>query len=90
MTDYPHYTLSRLEMLESLAMAAKPKSDEDWGSTRQLNTENDFFNMVREVLPEDDYSDLEDWCLKATTEEQIDEGFRRASDRLQQAAQFAG
>jgi hypothetical protein len=68
--------------LEQLAAAARPIDDDDYGSVRQTNAENDFFATLDQHLAgrltpaETDNFDA--FCLKATAVERIDEGLRLA------------
>lgn len=68
--------------LIALADDARPKSldagGDDWGSERQIEAQNLFFQELEQVLPADQFGELEKWCLKATTEEMLDEGLRYA------------
>jgi len=57
--------------LEKLGQAALPVTEDDWGSCRQIDAENDFLAAVQRVLPEDSWDDLYVYGLKATTEERI-------------------
>lgn len=64
-------------LLEQLGKDARPRSDDDYGSIRQVNAENIFFAAVEEHRPgalDDDYFF---WALKATTDEMIDEALKR-------------
>jgi hypothetical protein len=58
---------------EILADAARPINDADWGSDRQVEAENRLFEFVRSILSDDEFERLEAFCLKATSEEMIDE-----------------
>lgn len=66
-----------LTALEGKARAALPTDEADWGSERQIAAENAFFSDVKVVLTAEDYADLEQWCIKATTEEMVLEALRR-------------
>jgi hypothetical protein len=59
------------EQFEVLAQAALPTSDDDWGSDRQIDAENFFFDEVCRELSNEGIIELEDYSLKATTEERI-------------------
>lgn len=59
-----------------LAAAARPINDADWGSERQVNAENTFFDVVRVALPGATFAALESYCHKARTEEMIEEALR--------------
>lgn len=68
--------------LVELADAARPTSDDDWGSERQIAAENAFFAAIGPNETEDNPNsvlgqDFYRWCLKATSEEMIDEALRR-------------
>ena len=56
-----------------LAEIAKPIDDDDWGSERQIAAENRFHDFVQSCFPSAWTWELEQWCLKATTEEMLDE-----------------
>ncbi len=60
-----------------LALAAVPTHDDDWGSERQQEAENDLFDRLKEggldLLEDDEYLT---YCNKATTVEQIAEAVR--------------
>jgi hypothetical protein len=58
---------------EDLANDARPIDDADWGSDRQIAAENKLFAFVRTLLSEAEFEKLQVFCLKATTEEMIDE-----------------
>jgi hypothetical protein len=62
------------ERLFGLAQAARCLGDDDWGSERQQNAENDFFDAFHDAVGDTHAFDA--WCLKATTEEMIDEALR--------------
>jgi hypothetical protein len=65
--------------LDALANAARPISvgdDNDWGSERQTTAQNDFFTVVEELMHPMAWEEFSDWCLKATTDEMIDEALR--------------
>lgn len=59
------------EQFEALAFAARPYSDSDWGSDQQIDAENAFFDAVCRELDNAAIIELEDYALKATTEEKI-------------------
>lgn len=76
----------------TLAADAKPRAvtngqgdtnpDDDFGSDRQVDAQNLFFNELQKVLPARQFAELEEWCLKATTEEMLDEGLRYAREHF--------
>jgi hypothetical protein len=55
----------------ALALAAYPRNADDWGSDRQYDAENDFFDAVCRELSNEAIITLEDFSLKAATEERI-------------------
>jgi hypothetical protein len=65
------------QKLEALAREARPLDDDEWGSERQTQAQDAFFNFVKAHMHPRAYEDLEMWCLKATTDEMIDEATRR-------------
>ena len=64
-----------------LAETAVPINDEEWGSERQTDAENAFWDEACRVggkkgvdlTPESDFGN---WCLKANTEDMINEALR--------------
>lgn len=72
--------------INALAEAARPVDDKDWGSDRQNDAQNAFFAAVEKILNADERETLDDFCMKATTEEMIDEAITMVSanaiDRL--------
>ena len=69
--------------LEELAAAARPINDADYGTDRQINAENDFFDALdlhlTGKLTRDETEAFDAFCLKATTDERISEGLRLAA-----------
>lgn len=67
--------LLSLDPLLAMAAKARPTSDEDYGSERQVDAENEFFDMVRDALGEPDYTWLTDRINgpRCNTDEAIDE-----------------
>ena len=59
------------EKISSLGQAALPVTEDEEGSCRQIDAENDFLAAVQRVLPEDLWDDLDAYGLKATTEERV-------------------
>ncbi|MGY3582186.1 hypothetical protein ACVIGB_000889 [Bradyrhizobium sp. USDA 4341] len=75
--------------LVALAEQAKPvpvdttsEAKDDWGSDRQIDAQNLFFNELEKILPEDRFAELEGYCLKATTEEMLEEALRYARGHM--------
>lgn len=65
-----------LKQFEALALAARPTSELDYGSQRQEDAFNAFFAAAEDVIPGKQFAAFEEYCLKATTEEAIDEALR--------------
>ena len=59
-----------------LAKDALHVDDDDWSSDRQIDAENLFFNEVEKVLDAETFAEFENYCLKATTEERVEEALR--------------
>lgn len=68
--------MTTLDDLLKLADDAKPTSESDWGSERQVEAENRLFDAIRDAATPEVFERLEAYCLKATTEEMIDAGVR--------------
>lgn len=70
--------------LAALAKAARPTSEVDYdsegdyGSERQVKAFNAFTSALEEIFSPGAMAEFEAWCLKATNDEIIDEGLRRA------------
>lgn len=64
------------ETLETLAAAARPSDALQWGSDQQTKAENAFFAVAKAVCPALTGEAFETYCLKATTDEMIDEALR--------------
>lgn len=62
--------------LAQMAAKADPRLGHEWGSAEQIEAENKFFEAVEAVLSAPDMADLESYCMKATTEERLDEALR--------------
>lgn len=73
-----------LAHLESLAAAARPIDDAEWGSERQIEAQNAFFIACEDVFPADfaDDSEFSAWVMKATTDEMIDCALGIVRDRV--------
>ena len=65
--------------IQKLEQDARPINDDDWGSERQIDAEIAFFEKVQSVVSTESFEKLEDYCLKATTDEMIDEALKIAS-----------
>jgi len=61
--------------IKVLAELARPINDDDWGSERQIEAENLFFNTAVRMGLDGDVFVFEN--LKATTNELIDEVLKR-------------
>ena len=64
-------TQIRPPLIETLARAARPIDDDDWGTDRQIEAENAFFEAAGDLGP-----DFEAFSNKATSNEMIDEALR--------------
>jgi hypothetical protein len=60
----------------ALAKAALPISDDEWGSERQIEAQNRFFEAVEARLPADKFAALEAYCHKANVHEMVEEALR--------------
>jgi hypothetical protein len=71
-----------LSYLKTLAADARPISEADYGSQRQIDAENDFFDaldlQLSGKLTDGESDAFAAYCLKATTDERIDEALRLA------------
>ena len=69
--------------LEELAVAARPINDADYGTDRQINAENAFFDALNfhvfGKLTVYETEAFDSFCLKATSDERISEGLRLAA-----------
>lgn len=77
--------LPTLAELEALAVLAIPLNEDDWGTDRQVDAENLFFDEAAKVAPEldaDSGSDFAAFCLKANTEDMLDEALRILRERF--------
>ena len=71
-----------LALAHALGYAAKPFTDDDWGTERQVEAENAFgCFLVDEILPVKDAQKWEEYALKATTEEMVDYGIELVGRR---------
>jgi len=64
------------EKLYKLAQAARPLDQADWGSERQVTAQNTFFEYVESHMHPLAFAELEDFALKATTDEMIDQAIK--------------
>ena len=74
-----------LAYLETLAREARPTDDDDYGSIRQVACENAFYDILAQYLaslPVSQRDAFDAYCLKATTDERIDEGLRLAKQAV--------
>jgi hypothetical protein len=54
-----------------LAKLAMPINDDDWGTDRQINAENELYAFVEKHWPNMMDAGFETWCLKASSDEII-------------------
>ena len=69
-----------LQTINDLAAQAKPINDEDWGSERQIDAENSFFDFIRLEIGVD-LDELDD--NKSTCTELIDAGVVAATNLVE-------
>ena len=69
-------TVNLSKTLQDLANQARCIDDADWGSERQTAALNEFFAHVYTIIGRRKFIELEAYCLKATTDEMIDEALR--------------
>lgn len=66
--------------IKDLAQAALPINDDDWGSARQIEAQNAFFDAIKAELYRrgeiEKWSALETWCLKASTHEMVEKALQ--------------
>jgi len=67
--------------LYKLAQAARPINQSDWGSERQVAAQNEFFEYVEKQMHPVAFAELEEFALKATTDEMIDEAIKRLEEK---------
>ena len=79
-----------LEEIEELAAKARPINDADWGTERQIEAENAFFDACMEIdaatFDPDGGSNFVRWCLKATSEGMIDEAMKLVRPHFENAS----
>ena len=71
-------------IINTLAREALPRSENEWGSERQARAENAFFAWVKDYVTRGPrnhsgrvaWQRFEDWALKATTKEAVEEALR--------------
>jgi hypothetical protein len=68
-----------IDTLREMAKAARPVSDSEWGSDRQITAENKFCAALERYLKPAGWEHFEDYALKATTEEMLDCGLMLAA-----------
>lgn len=62
--------------IAKLAKAARPVSESDAGSPRQIDAENTFYSAVQKRVSKAAWEEYDRWCLKATVDERIDRGLK--------------
>lgn len=71
-------TTETLQRLETMAAAARPINDDDWGTDRQITAQNAFFVAFDEAgLLSDEY---DRYTLKADVIDMLDEAMRLARE----------
>lgn len=66
--------------LATLAQAARPIDDKDWGSERQIAAENAFCAYVETLMHPMVFDEWSVYALKATTDEMIDWALKALSE----------
>lgn len=70
---------------DELAAAARPIDDADWGSDRQINAQNAFFDAIEARYPNLFDNDFGSFAIKATTKELIDEALKLVKQEMNNA-----
>ena len=60
-----------VEVVPLLGLIAVPLNEDDWGSMRQVDAENKFFEMFELMVTRACFDAVEEYGLKATTEERV-------------------
>lgn len=68
--------IKKLQELHGMAENARPLNEDEWGSERQINAQNAFFEYLERVLTREQFGQLEDDNDKATSDEMINNGLR--------------
>ena len=58
-------TILLREILETATLAIE-RTDEEWDSEEVQNAQNKFTEIVQAIVSEEDYEELENYCIKAT------------------------
>lgn len=58
--------------IENLIAEARPLSEEDYGSERQVNLENEVYSYLGTILSPEQYEAFSNYCSKATVDECLD------------------
>jgi hypothetical protein len=69
---------------DALARDALPLNNAEWGCQRQIDARNRFTEAVEAVLTRKQFEAYDSFCLKATTDEIIEEGLRLAKAATEQ------
>lgn len=72
------------DQFKQLVQSARPTSEADYASERQVDAENAVYHALEEILTPDEEANFSNWALKATTEEILDHAeklFVQAFDR---------
>jgi hypothetical protein len=74
--------------IEKMALDALPINDDEWGSERQTDACNAFFLALEACLPKCYFEEVEDYAMKATTEEMVFYGIDMLRKHNHKYAQF--
>ena len=74
--------------MKKMAAAALPIDDDEWGSERQVEAANAFFIALEKCLPKCYMDDVEEYALKATTEEMVAYGMATLKRHAEDYASF--
>lgn len=61
-----------LAYMTDYADDAMPRSDNDWGTPRQIDAENRFYALAKQAIDPEQWIEFQQWALKATAEERIE------------------
>jgi len=61
-----------IEYLQKLLKLEKTSREEEWGSEKQIEAQNSFFEMIEELTTTEEMERISEYALKATTEEMQD------------------
>ena len=71
---------ARQAQLDQLAAEARPINDDDYGTDRQINAQNDFTFTLQAILSPEKWENFAEYAHRATPEEMIDYGMSLAAE----------